>query len=89
MTNTQRSYPTYVCSRTDADVDPDHHLWRNGRLWWIAVTIHFSNGTARRIRRSLGTPDVEAARRHRDHILAEIDRLPNASLSLRFARHVA
>ena len=19
---------------------PDHHLWRNGRLWWIAFTVH-------------------------------------------------
>jgi hypothetical protein len=22
------------------DADPNHHLWRNGRLWWIAFTVH-------------------------------------------------
>jgi hypothetical protein len=43
-------------------VDPNHHLWRNGRLWWVAFTVHLPGWQKERIRRSLGTADVEEAR---------------------------
>lgn len=50
----------------------DHHLWRNGHLWWIAITLYDGLGLRRRVRRSLGTDDVVEARRRRDQF---VDRL--------------
>lgn len=63
---------------------PDHHLWRNGRLWWIAFTVHKPDWTAERVRRSLGTADLEEARRLRDHILRQYRRSGACRLSLRY-----
>jgi len=63
---------------------PDHHLWRNGRLWWIAFTIHKPDWTAERIRRSLGTDDLGEARRRRDLILRRYRLSGSCELSLRF-----
>ena len=63
---------------------PDHHLWRNGRLWWIAFTIHRPDWTADRIRRSLGTDDLGEARRRRDRVLRQIRASGRCELSLRF-----
>jgi hypothetical protein len=49
--------------------DPqNHHLWRNGRRWWIAFTVHTPDGRGLRVRRSLGTTDVREARLRRDEI---------------------
>lgn len=59
--------PTEASVRTARD---NHHLWRNGRLWWIAFTIRQSDGTHRRVRRSLRTDDVGLARWRRDRVLA-------------------
>jgi len=47
----------------------NHHLWRNGRLWWIAFTVRRPDGTRLRVRRSLGTPDIRLARWRRDRVL--------------------
>ena len=66
-------------------VDPDHHLWRNGRLWWIAFTVHLPGWRKERIRRSLGTGDVGEARRRRDEILERWAESSEGSPSLRFA----
>ena len=63
---------------------PNHHLWRNGRLWWIAVTVHRPDWTAERVRRSLGTDDLIEARRRRDSILAQYRLSGDCELSLRF-----
>lgn len=63
---------------------PDHHLWRNGRLWWAAFTVHRSDWTAERVRRSLGTADLAEARRRRDALLAACAAEPGCELSLRF-----
>ena len=49
----------------------NHHLYRNGRLWWLAATILVGPET-KRIRRSLGTRNIEEARARRD---AQLDRL--------------
>jgi hypothetical protein len=49
--------------------DADHHLWKNGRLWWIAFTVHRGH-LQERIRHSLGTADLVEARRRRDEVLA-------------------
>ena len=62
---------------------PDHHLWRNGRLWWVAFTVHWPNWTTERVRRSLGTTDVVEARSRRDQLIEEYPRRHGCVLSLR------
>jgi hypothetical protein len=49
---------------------PNHHLWRNGRLWWVAYTVIVDGWRQERIRHSLGTSDLVEARARRDAILA-------------------
>ena len=66
------------------DVDPDHHLWRNGRLWWVAFTVHLPGWQKERIRLSLGTADIVEARRRRDQLLSEYPWATGCELSLRF-----
>ena len=66
-------------------VDPDHHLWRNGRLWWIAFTVHRGH-LQERVRFSLQTDDLEEARHRRDLALALFERAQDCKISLRFAR---
>ena len=63
---------------------PDHHLWRNGRLWWVAFTVHLPGWKKERVRRSLGTADLEEARRRRDLLFAHLSVRPEITLSLRF-----
>ena len=65
-------------------IGPDHHLWRNGRLWWIAFTVHRGH-QQERVRFSLGTEDVVAARRLRDRTLAVFQAARDCQVSLRFA----
>jgi hypothetical protein len=48
----------------------NHHLWRNGRLWWIAFTLIHDGWRQERIRQSLSTDNVLEARRRRDAILS-------------------
>ena len=55
-----------------ARLGPNHHLWRNGRLWWIAYTEIHDGWRQERVRRSLGTADVDEARRRRDAILLSV-----------------
>ncbi|HLA77363.1 MAG TPA: hypothetical protein VJU18_07280 [Vicinamibacteria bacterium] len=66
-----------------SSVDPDHHLWRNGRLWWVAFTVHLPGWQKDRVRLSLGTDDVEEARRRRDQILHEYPAARGCELSVR------
>jgi hypothetical protein len=68
------------------DLDPDHHLWKNGRLWWIAFTVHTPDWRKRRLRFSLRTPDIRVARARRDAVLHAYDGAPDCELSLRYAR---
>jgi hypothetical protein len=63
---------------------PDHHLWRNGRLFWVAFTVHLPGWRKERIRRSLGTDDVLEARRRRDVLFANLAGQPDLTLSLRY-----
>jgi len=65
--------------------DPDHHLWRNGRLWWVAFTIHLPGWRKERVRASLGTADVLEARRRRDELLRRYPQEKDCALSLRIA----
>jgi hypothetical protein len=64
--------------------DPDHHLWRNGRLWWIAFTVHRGH-QQERVRLSLGTDDLFVARARRDALLALFAQAEELRISLRFA----
>jgi hypothetical protein len=50
--------------------NPNHHLWKNGRLWWIAFTLIHDGWRQERIRQSLGTDNELEARRRRDAILS-------------------
>ena len=70
--------------RKDGAPHPNHHLWRNGRLWWIAITVHRPDWTAERVRRSLCTDDVVEARRRRDWILSQYREVGGCELSLRY-----
>jgi hypothetical protein len=63
--------------------DPDHHLWRNGRLWWVAFTVHLPGWQKERVRCSLGTDDVVEARRRRDDLLRRYPQERSCELSLR------
>lgn len=50
----------------------DHHLWiNNGGVYWVHYTLHFDH-RKRRVRRSLGTRDLERAIELRDELLAHI-----------------
>ena len=62
--------------------DPNHHLWRNGRLWWIAFTVCRGH-LQERVRFSLKTADVEDARRRRDRIFAIYESAAQCRISIR------
>jgi hypothetical protein len=64
------------------EVDPDHHLWRNGRLWWIAFTVHRGH-LQERVRFSLGTDDVELARQRRDEVFGQYEAAADCNISIR------
>ena len=66
------------------DVNPDHHLWRNGRFWWVAFTLIHEGWRQERVRRSLKTTDVTEARRRRDAVFARYAEQEATELSLRF-----
>ena len=62
---------------------PDHHLWRNGRLYWVAFTVHLPGWQKERVRLSLGTADLAEARRRRDALLRRYPEARGCALSLR------
>ena len=55
------------------DNNPNHHLWLNNGTWFAAYTVLTSPMTAERIRTSLRTKDVLAARQRRDQLFQEVD----------------
>ena len=63
--------------------DPNHHLWRNGRFWWIAFTVHTPDWRVHRLRFSLKTDDLEEARIRRDRALHWYAQRDDCTLSLR------
>ena len=67
-------------------VDPNHHLWRNGRLWWVAFTVHLPSWQKERIRLSLRTADVLEARRRRDELFRRYPQVRDCELSLRLTQ---
>ena len=52
--------------------NPDHHLWNNHGTSWLPYTLHMGDFTKRRVRKSLGTHDVDEARARRDEALANL-----------------
>lgn len=64
--------PTLRLATRRTKSNPNHHLWNNNGTWWLHFTIHSNTGTRKRHRISLKTPDLDAARRKRDRILADL-----------------
>lgn len=61
--------------------NPNHHLWRNGRLWWVAFTVIHDGWRQERVRRSLRTADLDEARRRRDDLLQQYATIPSAEVA--------
>ncbi len=64
-----------------ASANPDHHLWNNNGTWWIHYTLHLSDYTKHRVRKSLSTSRQEEARRRRDEIFADLLSRPASGLN--------
>ncbi len=52
--------------------NPNHHLWINNGTWFLHYTLYPTAFTRQRIRRSLGTKDINAARSRRDRFFAQL-----------------
>ena len=50
----------------------NHHLWNNHGTWFLHYTVHPTPFTKERIRRSLGTKDVNIARERRDAFFTQL-----------------
>jgi hypothetical protein len=61
---------TQLAPSRASQINPNHHLWKNGRLWWLAVTLIHDGWRQERVRQSLGTDALLEARRRRDLVLA-------------------
>lgn len=57
--------------RVHAD-NPNHHLWNNHGTWFLHYTVHPTPFTKERIRRSLGTKDLQVARERRDSFFSHL-----------------
>ena len=55
--------------RTTNRANENHHIWKNGRHYWIAATVHLPGFKKDRVRVSLFTSDIIEARRKRDQLL--------------------
>jgi len=78
--------PAAISLAAARQIDPDHHLWRNGRLYWVAFTVHLPPWQKERVRLSLGTADLAEARRRRDEVLRRYPEVRTCELSLRLDR---
>jgi hypothetical protein len=67
--------------RVDTD-NPNHHLWDNHGTWFLHYTIHPTPFTKERVRRSLGTKDVNVARQRRDSFFATLANSTSAKPSV-------
>jgi hypothetical protein len=48
----------------------NHHIWDNNGTFWCHLTVHLPDFTKQRLRLSLGTDDIQHARRLRDGLFA-------------------
>jgi len=76
-------YPNAVLAALASAADSDHHLWWNRGTLWVAFCVIRDGYRQERIRTSLGTSDLQVARRRRDDVLQEWARCSDAKLSLR------
>jgi len=63
--------------------EPNHHLWKNGRLWWVAFTVHRGH-LQERVRVSLHTSDIIEARHRRGALFGSVEGAGGCTISLRF-----
>jgi hypothetical protein len=52
--------------------NPNHHLWNNHGTWFLHYTVHPTPFTKERVRRSLGTKDIQVARERRDAFFSHL-----------------
>ena len=69
--------------------NPNHHLWDNHGTWFLHYTIHPTPFTKERIRRSLGTKDVNIARERRDNFFATLANNGGANAPATQRKHAA
>lgn len=62
--------------------DDNHHLWRNGRFWWVAF-VALDGVRQIRVRQSLKTDDVHVARARRDALIREYEQRAGWEVPLR------
>ena len=55
-----------------SEANPNHHLWNNNGTWFLHYTVYPTPFTKERIRRSLGTKDVNLARERRNQLFAHL-----------------
>jgi hypothetical protein len=65
--------------------NPNHHLWNNNGTWWCHYTEHRPDFTKRRVRMSLQTPRLAAARVKRDRWFSEFARSPQRTTASEIA----
>ena len=53
--------------------NPNHHLWNNHGTWFLHYTVHPTPYTKERVRRSLGTKDINIARARRDSFFDQFE----------------
>jgi hypothetical protein len=53
--------------------NPNHHLWNNHGTWFLHYTVHPTPYTKERVRRSLGTKDLNVARARRDSFFDQFE----------------
>lgn len=63
---------TPLLQRRTWEHNPNHHLWNNHGTWFVHYTVHPTPITKERIRRSLGTKDLELARVRRDRFFIQM-----------------
>jgi hypothetical protein len=83
MINTSETHtiqaPSARLSLRVKEANPLHHLWNNNGTWWIHYTLHLSDYTAKRVRRSLRTNEATEAIRRRDELLNQISHTQRAA----------
>jgi hypothetical protein len=65
--------------------NPNHHLWNNHGTWFLHYTVHPTPYTKERVRRSLGTKDLEVARARRDSFFEQFEASKLAGLGKQVA----
>ena len=72
------------CPQMGEPIGANHHLWLNNGIYYLCVTILINGVWQERLRPSLRTRNVCEARRRRDILLAVLNEVPGAQLSLRY-----